>query len=214
MRAAVQSLVDRHEALRTTILPDGSGQIVHPSLTLALPLIDRDQDAWREQESRQPFDLVNGPLFRAALVRMDDEHHLLVMTAHHIVCDGSTFGVLLEDLAAHAGAAPDAAPLQFREYLKTLDAQRHSPETKANRDYWLAQCARAVEPLSLPADYPRPAVKTFHGARVAAPRRRGGRGAAHRRAPERLHALWCCSRASICSCIASPVNRTSSRASR
>ncbi|WP_175999805.1 non-ribosomal peptide synthetase/type I polyketide synthase [Burkholderia vietnamiensis] len=168
MRAAVQSLVDRHEALRTTILPDGSGQIVHPSLTLALPLIDRDQDAWRQQESRQPFDLVNGPLFRAALVRMDDEHHLLVMTAHHIVCDGSTFGVLLEDLArAYAGAAPDAAPLQFREYLKTLDAQRHSPETKANRDYWLAQCARAVEPLSLPVDYPRPAVKTFHGARVS-----------------------------------------------
>ncbi|MFP3633072.1 condensation domain-containing protein, partial [Burkholderia sp. SIMBA_045] len=56
---------------------------------------------------------------------------------------------------------------QFREYLKTLDAQRHSPETKANRDYWLAQCARAVEPLSLPADYPRPAVKTFHGARLS-----------------------------------------------
>ncbi|KWE72114.1 non-ribosomal peptide synthetase [Burkholderia ubonensis] len=168
MRAAVQGLVDRHEALRTTLTPDGSGQIVHPSLTLQIPLIDTDQDAWRDQESRQPFDLVNGPLFRAALVRLSGERHLLVMTAHHIICDGSTFGVLLEDLArAYAGAAPAAAPLQFREYLKQIDGQRHSPEAKANREYWLAQCAGHAEPLNLPVDYPRPAVKTFHGERVS-----------------------------------------------
>ncbi|KWN72171.1 hybrid non-ribosomal peptide synthetase/type I polyketide synthase [Burkholderia ubonensis] len=168
MRAAVQGLVDRHEALRTTLTPDGSGQIVHPSLTLQIPLIDSDQDAWRDQESRQPFDLVNGPLFRAALVRLSSERHLLVMTAHHIICDGSTFGILLEDLArAYAGAAPAAAPLQFREYLKQIDGQRHSPEAKANREYWLAQCAGHAEPLNLPVDYPRPAVKTFHGERVS-----------------------------------------------
>ncbi|WP_177313502.1 amino acid adenylation domain-containing protein, partial [Burkholderia ubonensis] len=168
MRAAVQGLVDRHEALRTTLTPDGSGQIVHPSLTLQIPLIDTDQDAWRDQESRQPFDLVNGPLFRAALVRLSSERHLLVMTAHHIICDGSTFGILLEDLArAYAGAAPAAAPLQFREYLKQIDGQRHSPEAKANREYWLAQCAGHAEPLNLPVDYPRPAVKTFHGERVS-----------------------------------------------
>ncbi|QRR05189.1 amino acid adenylation domain-containing protein [Burkholderia sp. MS455] len=168
MRAAVQGLVDRHEALRTTLTPDGSGQIVHPSLTLQIPLIDTDQDAWRDHESRQPFDLVSGPLFRAALVRLDSERHLLVMTAHHIICDGSTFGILLEDLArAYAGAAPAAAPLQFREYLKQLDGQRHSPETKANRAYWLEQCARRAEPLNLPLDYPRPAVKTFHGERAS-----------------------------------------------
>ncbi|MFA8391016.1 amino acid adenylation domain-containing protein [Burkholderia ubonensis] len=168
MRAAVQGLVDRHEALRTTLTPDGSGQIVHPSLTLQIPLIDTDQDAWRDQESRQPFDLVNGPLFRAALVRLSSERHLLVMTAHHIICDGSTFGILLEDLArAYAGAAPAAAPLQFREYLKQIDGQRHSPEAKANREYWLAQCADHTEPLNLPVDYPRPAVKTFHGERVS-----------------------------------------------
>ncbi|KVO65847.1 non-ribosomal peptide synthetase [Burkholderia ubonensis] len=168
MRAAVQGLVDRHEALRTTLTPDGSGQIVHPSLTLQIPLIDTDQDAWRNQESRQPFDLVNGPLFRAALVRLSSERHLLVMTAHHIICDGSTFGILLEDLArAYAGAAPAAAPLQFREYLKQIDGQRHSPEAKANREYWLAQCADHAEPLNLPVDYPRPAVKTFHGERVS-----------------------------------------------
>ncbi|VWB14606.1 non-ribosomal peptide synthetase/type I polyketide synthase [Burkholderia lata] len=168
MRAAVQSLVDRHEALRTTVMADGSGQIVQPSLKLEIPLIDADQDAWRDHESRQPFDLVNGPLFRAALVRLGSERHLLVMTAHHIICDGSTFGVLLEDLArAYAGAAPAAAPLQFRAYLKQLDGQRHSPETKANREYWLAQCARQAAPLNLPVDYPRPAVKTFHGERVS-----------------------------------------------
>ncbi|MFA8357188.1 amino acid adenylation domain-containing protein [Burkholderia ubonensis] len=168
MRAAVQGLVDRHEALRTTLTPDGSGQIVHPSLTLQIPLIDTDQDAWRDQESRQPFDLVNGPLFRAALVRLSSERHRLVMTAHHIICDGSTFGILLEDLArAYAGAAPAAAPLQFREYLKQIDGQRHSPEAKANREYWLAQCANHAEPLNLPVDYPRPAVKTFHGERVS-----------------------------------------------
>ena len=142
-------------------MADGSGQIVHPSLTLEIPLIDTEQDAWREQESRQPFDLVNGPLFRAALVRLGSERHLLVMTAHHIICDGSTFGVLLEAARAYAGAAPADAPLQFRAYLKQLDGQRHNPEMKANREYWLAQCAHQAGPLNLPVDYPRPAVKTF-----------------------------------------------------
>ena len=149
-------------------------------------------------------------------MRLGSERHLLVMTAHHIICDGSTFGVLLEDPRAYAGAAPADAPLQFRAYLKQLDGQRHSPEMKANREYWLAQCAHQAGPLNLPVDYPRPAVKTFHGERVSLHLDRGSGRDARTAARQNgcIASTWCCSPASICSCTASPASTRSSPASR
>ncbi len=166
MVQALQSIVDRHEALRTTISPDGSSQVVHAALKLHVPVVEEygeaEPEAWRQQESREPFDLTHGPLFRAAILRLAKDRHLLVLTAHHIVCDGSTFGVLLEDLAnAYRGVPGTPAPLQFREYLKL------SQGTQSAREYWLAQCAGPLPALHLPADHPRPPVKTFHGHRIA-----------------------------------------------
>jgi|GEM_PF-132459 len=167
MVQALQSVFDRHEALRTTVSSDGASQIVHAAMKLNVPVIieaepEADPEAWRQRESREAFDLTQGPLFRAAILRLAEDRRLLVLTAHHIICDGSTFGVLLEDLANAYSRGPAApAPLQFREYLKL------SKWTPLAREYWLAQCAGPLPVLNLPADHPRPPVKTFHGHRIS-----------------------------------------------
>jgi amino acid adenylation domain-containing protein len=169
MLQAIQSIVDRHEALRTIISADGSSQIIQPSLKLQIPLIDADDpEFWRRQESRQAFSLTEGPLFRAALIRLERERHLLVLTAHHIICDGLTFGVLLEDLVhAYSNKSQTASPMQFRKYLKRTEEERHSPQMRLHREYWLTQCAGPLPVLHLTLDRPRPTVKTFHGGRVS-----------------------------------------------
>ncbi|HEY6922228.1 MAG TPA: aminotransferase class III-fold pyridoxal phosphate-dependent enzyme, partial [Steroidobacteraceae bacterium] len=171
MLHALQSLVERHEALRTTLSPDGQSQIIHRSMKLTVPVIRGDAsylEAWRRRESLEPFNLTEGPLFRAALLQMSPERHLLVMTVHHIVCDGATCGILLEDLASSYSGQPAAsAPLQFREYLEISAAQRASPQMLQAREYWRSQSLAAAPPLNLPLDRPRPAVRTFRGHRVS-----------------------------------------------
>lgn len=170
MLRAIQSLVDRHEALRTTIAADGETQIIQPSLRVQVPVIaSADADDWRVEESRRPFELSKGPLFRAALLRLAEDRHLLSLTAHHVVCDGATMGVLLRDLAAayrHDPVEP-LAPMQFREYLVLSEKSLQSPETETHRDYWIGQCDGLEHGLNLPLDYPRPVVKTWRGGRIS-----------------------------------------------
>ena len=168
LRKAIQGLVDRHEALRTTFSPDGTSQTIRPSFPLEIPVVEGDIEAWRMQESKTPFDLTTGPLFRAALLRVDGEHSLLSLTAHHIVCDGSTFGILLDEIAtAYNGSVPAAPPLQFRGYLRALEAQLASAEMQAHRAYWLDEGHEPVSALRLPVDRPYPAIRSFRGQRVS-----------------------------------------------
>jgi hypothetical protein len=92
--------VRRHEALRTSFpIPDGEPiQVVAPALNLSLPVVEvivrpeseREREARRlaSEEVRRPFDLAQGPLFRATLIRLSEEDHVLVLVMHHIASDG------------------------------------------------------------------------------------------------------------------------------
>lgn len=168
LRRSVQGLVDRHEALRTIFSEDGTSQVVQPLLKLDLPIIEKDIEAWRAQESKTPFDLTTGPLFRAALLRVNGERALLSLTAHHILCDGFTFGILLEELAnAYNGSVPVAPPLQFRHYLEAVERQLAAAEMQAHREYWREECSIPVPALRLPSDRPYPAIRSYNGQRVS-----------------------------------------------
>jgi amino acid adenylation domain-containing protein len=178
--AALQAVVDRHSALRTTIAPDGQCQIVHASTVVTLPVNDlssapevdraRALDNWREHVSRQPLDLVNGPVFRPQLVRLADDRHVLMLTAHHILADGMTMGVILQELTAFyndaATAAARPAPMQFSEYVALCEQTRGSAEMQAHQAFWTATFADGVPELDLPLDRVRPRVKTYTGGRV------------------------------------------------
>ncbi|MEU1423136.1 non-ribosomal peptide synthase/polyketide synthase [Kitasatospora sp. NPDC005751] len=179
--AALNALVARHESLRTTFdSVDGRGvQLVHQPREVPLALHDLSELPEPERQSAlrglladergRPFDLRRGPLLRVALIRLADGDHVLAITLHHIVTDGWSTSVLLTDLAhlyrAELGSGEDQLPPLPVQYADYAHWQRTAGAAGADDqlDYWRKQLADA-EPLHLPTDRPRPAVRTSNGA--------------------------------------------------
>src|SRR5262249_61948620 len=110
------------------------------------------------------------PRSRAGLVTVAADRSILLFTIHHIVCDGVSIAVLVRDLielyrAAIGGDAArlPALPVQYRDYAAWQEAQLRDGALDAERDYWLRTLAAPLQPLELPADYPRPPVQSFRG---------------------------------------------------
>jgi amino acid adenylation domain-containing protein len=175
LRTALQQLVDRHEALRSTVTPDGAELCVAETVAIDCPLHDLSgldgtgrAGAIAEAERRAvetPFDLEHGPLVRAELFRVADGDHLLIVAAHHIVCDGWSFGVVARDLAslyaqALGGAAPAPAD-SFADYALAESAPDDIEARAADEQYWIQRFASMPPPLDLPADHPRPRRRGF-----------------------------------------------------
>jgi amino acid adenylation domain-containing protein len=163
LREALQTLVDRHEALRATLTEGGDALRIHPRVELALPVVeDQDLDRLKAEDAATPFDLVHGPLVRAKLVRVAADDHVLFVTAHHIICDGWSVNVLLDELSKlYAGEAKLPVPRRFSEYARRQAAQRVDARTES---YWVSQFSEPAAPLELPLDRPRPALKSYRGA--------------------------------------------------
>jgi amino acid adenylation domain-containing protein len=179
-------IVARHESLRTTfaVTSGQPAQVIAPPGAAPLDLVHvdlRGRPGARDEagrlavlEAERPFDLSRGPLFRAALVRVgDDEHHLL-LTAHHIVFDGFSTVVLVRELealyAAYATGGPSPlppVPLQYADFACWQRERLASGELDAELAYWRERLAGAPPALRLPADRPRPAAQTYRGARIA-----------------------------------------------
>ena len=178
MRTAIAGLANRHEVLRTTFLPGGESQIVAAADALPLTLHDisavpeqhRRQEIGQllEREVREPFDLAKGPLARFHIVRESEHAHVLIMTAHHLVCDGWSSGLLLHDLAElytadrHGLRARLPEPMSYGAFVRS--ASLPSPERASSEAYWAMQFADGVPALELPVDHPRGLTRTFRGA--------------------------------------------------
>lgn len=175
--AALAALVARHEVLRTTFRAgDGAAcQDVGPATPVVLPVVDlghlvaAELDAALRRHAQaqldEPFRLDEGPPLRAALLRCGAEHHLLLLTVHHLAFDGWSRWLLIRELGEHyaalAGGAAVAppAPVQYGDYAVWRRSQAPRPESL---DYWRLRLADA--PLAdLPGDFPRPARPSFHG---------------------------------------------------
>jgi NRPS condensation-like uncharacterized protein len=131
LEESLNRVLQRHEVLRTSFREvDGEPvQQIEDTLRLELPLVDLSgwSDGEREAEAKriadaelyQPFDLAHAPLWRAQLLRIGAENHLLLLTLHHAVCDGWSLGVLLKEVAAYyeCGEAADlpALPVQYAD---------------------------------------------------------------------------------------------------
>ncbi|HHH28716.1 MAG TPA: aminotransferase class III-fold pyridoxal phosphate-dependent enzyme, partial [Polyangiaceae bacterium] len=173
MRKAVRQLPERFDAFRATFSDDGQRMLVHEHApALEVPLVEdaRQLDAIVERHVTEPFDLSEGPLVRADLVRLAPDHHALVFTGHHIVLDGWSYWVLVKDLAAlyeHARGGPAPAPApSFADYAVTQHERQGSPEMQDNERYWVSRFADGAPTLDLPTDRPRPAVRTQTASRV------------------------------------------------
>ncbi|HEU4452036.1 MAG TPA: amino acid adenylation domain-containing protein, partial [Longimicrobium sp.] len=183
LERALGEIVRRHEALRTTFAEvDGSPvQVIAPFRGFALPVeelsglgdADREAAVGRRagEEARRPFDLSAGPLFRAALLRLGAEDHVLLLSMHHVVSDGWSMGVLFRELSALYAAYREGgeSPLpelvvQYADHAVWQREQLEGEVLDRQLSYWRERLAGAPELLELPTDRPRPPVRTHRGA--------------------------------------------------
>jgi amino acid adenylation domain-containing protein/FkbM family methyltransferase len=185
LAATLNTIVRRHESLRTTFV-SVNGQPVQVSadeLTVNLNAIDlqsfseqeRELAAQRliEAESEMPFDLATGPLFRAQLLRLSDDEHVLLMSMHHIVADGWSIGVLLSELAVlyNAFSSGKESPLpelaiQYADFATWQRSWLKGARLEGELEYWKQRLHDAPSLLELPTDRPRPAIQSFRGTTI------------------------------------------------
>ena len=175
---AIDVVLARHDALRSTISEDGESLVIAQEHTLRTTFIDLRgitaaqqeqvlEDAKRE-EGRLPFSLTRGPLARATCFHVTPEHALLLLTAHHIVLDGWSANQVLEEIGlvyskGNASVREFAPLLPFSSYA-TLEREREmSGEFAANELYWVEKFKDKTPRLDLPVDRPHPLVKTYTG---------------------------------------------------
>src|SRR5262249_30711676 len=122
-------------------------------------------------EAHQPFDVKRGPLLRVTLLRHTPEEHVVLVTLHHIIADGWSIGVLLDDGAAlyPAFAAGPPSPLpelpvQYADFAVWQPHELQGAVVDAQLAYWRRQLADAPAALELPTDRPRPPTQSFRGA--------------------------------------------------
>ena len=176
-------IIERHEALRTTFASDhlqprqSIGQQAAPELRvvdlrrLAEPRRQEIAHRLSEQEALRPFNLSQGPLLRATLLRLAEQEQVLLFTIHHIVCDGWSMGVLIQEVAAHyAGhctgqpvSLPEV-PIQYADFAVWQRRWLQGEELERQLSYWKHQL-EGLPTLALPTDRPRPAIQTYRGAR-------------------------------------------------
>lgn len=182
LERSLNEIVRRHEALRTTFQEvDGQPvQAIAPMLTLPLSVTDlsrlppeeRQAQALRlaGEEAVRPFDLAQGSLVRASLLRLAAREHVLLLSMHHIVCDGWSLGVMLRELSALYEAylsgrscpLPEL-PIQYADYAILQRAWLQGDVLDRLLAYWKRQLAN-LPTLQFPLDRPRPPVQTFQGA--------------------------------------------------
>ncbi|PWJ22176.1 non-ribosomal peptide synthetase/type I polyketide synthase [Jannaschia seohaensis] len=160
LQAALDELVARRDALRARFARDGSGFRVADPETVPLE-VHEDADetalaAYIAQDAATPFDLTQGAPFRVALFRLAPERHSLVLTAHHIVLDGWSFGLVVDDLSALYAAAAQGRDAALEPAPSLADHARAAPVApKSHAAYWRRVYAELPAPVDLPADRPR-----------------------------------------------------------
>jgi amino acid adenylation domain-containing protein len=178
----LNEIIRRHETLRTTFptIDWRPIQDVAPALTLTLPIVDLEaipescqleliRNLAREEIER-PFHLSTGPLIRVRLLRLNEQNHVLLLTVHHIVCDGWSLGIFCREISAiyeaFSKGAQSSLPELVIQYADFAAWQQHwlqGEVLERQLSYWKEHLKGAPPLLELPCDRPRPAIQSFRG---------------------------------------------------
>lgn len=179
---AIDNLVQRHESLRTLFISGNDGDVVQsiqPHGQLPLQIIDlfdaQDGEAQAANALRQldatPFDLTCGPLVRFALIRLADHVHILAVVMHHIISDGLSMRILMDELAAgyeaamsHSAASLPDLPIRYVDYAQWHRQWLVEGEGERQLAYWREQLGQTHGVLALPVDHPRQAIARYTAA--------------------------------------------------
>ncbi|MFE6040843.1 amino acid adenylation domain-containing protein [Streptomyces sp. NPDC056452] len=182
LRRSFEELVARHQILRTRYRLEGAEpvQLIDPPAPFGLPVDDltgtadiaeREQRALAlaEAEPGRPFDLENGSPLRARLIRIADDHHLLVVVFHHVACDEWSVGLFMSELSEVYGAFSEGKPsplapmaVQYADYAAWQHTRLAGDGLTKQLDYWRGRLAGST-PLEVPTDRRRPASRSYDG---------------------------------------------------
>ena len=187
LQKALDTLVARHESLRTIFKMEGNEpvQVVLPECQVELPILDLsaqggDDSTGRLQrlvseEAQRPFNLTQGPLLRVTLIKLARHDHVLMTTIHHIISDGWSSAIFNRELGSlynsiTQGCTADLPdlPVQYVDYAQWQRERMQGEVLEKLLDYWRNQLEGAPPLLELPTDRPRPAIQTFRGGRRSA----------------------------------------------
>jgi amino acid adenylation domain-containing protein len=173
LRSALAEALERHEALRTVVEVHDDQPVPvlleHPRLELESIDLSERSEAEALQTltdlARRPFDLARDPLLRGSVIRTGEDDHLLLIETHHISFDGSSEGILLEELAAlYRGQALPEPVLQFGDFALWEHSWLSTAEVQRELEWWRMHLAGARTSIELPVDHERPEGRRFAGA--------------------------------------------------
>jgi amino acid adenylation domain-containing protein len=180
LRQSIQTIVDRHDALRSSFDATNETVTVAPTLQLEVPFTDLSAPADQERDARfsamraaegsRVFDLARGPMLAPQIVKLAPERHALIFNAHHLACDGWSCDIFLHELATIYSAIresrTDALPaaMQMREYQQWETDMLGSPEFAGEAEFWLEKYRTVPPPLELPGDRAYPTQRSYRGA--------------------------------------------------
>ncbi|MGP9766974.1 amino acid adenylation domain-containing protein [Halomonas sp. AOP13-D3-9] len=184
LRGSFAALISRHEALSTVFRDDGEGgvmQVVQADSNFALHEVDLGHMAKDEQEvaienqvdrlCNDPFDLEQGPMLRVGLLRLAEEEHLLVVVIHHIISDGWSMQLIIDEFTADYRARvmgetwqSPALPIQYADYALWQRQWMEAGEKERQLDYWQTELGDEHPVLQLPTDRPRRNDGHYHAA--------------------------------------------------
>ncbi|MDF4201851.1 amino acid adenylation domain-containing protein [Maribacter sp. SA7] len=179
---SVDMLISRHESLRSVFSPDGKFINVFTSIIANIDLQDFSQvpeqdkeneiDKYTKQDTGRAFDLTKEQLIRFAILKTDDYKYQFIMTTHHIVCDGWSLGIIMQELGALYSSKvknvphnlPDA--VSYTKYVAHQNEIKLSPEFNQTEKYWLNLYQNDIPNTNLPLDFKHINKRTYNGARI------------------------------------------------
>ncbi|WDD36956.1 amino acid adenylation domain-containing protein (plasmid) [Nostoc sp. UHCC 0926] len=179
----LNEIVQRHEALRTSFatVEEQAVQVMSPTLTLPLPIVNlQDLPESRREvevlrlvigEAQRPFNLAYSPLLRATLLHLSEVEYVIMFTMHHIVSDGWSMGILIQEVGVlyeafckgQLSPLPEL-PIQYADFAVWQRQWLQGQVLEAQLVYWQKQLGSSLSVLQLPTDRPRPKIQTFRGA--------------------------------------------------
>ncbi|HET6256281.1 MAG TPA: amino acid adenylation domain-containing protein [Puia sp.] len=182
---AIRVVIERHEILRTVFRENEQGELRQVILQVeeaGFRLTDEDVEGWPadkvkeyiREESMRVFDLSQGPLVRAGLLRLGEKRYIFYYNMHHIISDGVSMEILGREVMAYynsfiggVGLGMPALRIQYKDYTAWQQEQLGMEGSKVHRSYWLEQLGGVLPVLDLPGDKARPAVLTHNGYRIS-----------------------------------------------
>ena len=168
LQECFKTLIKRHEALRThfDIIDNEVVQVIDDNIDFELTLDNTDSDDLNKiyTDFVKPFDLSKAPLFITNLVKLNDNKMLLLLDMHHIISDGTSLGILLQELCdLYNGSTLSDKQIDYKDFTLWEKEQFESDEFKLSKEYWINQFKEEIPLLNMPSTYPRPSVQSFEG---------------------------------------------------